>query len=124
MPPRQIPTDVGNETLGAYRRDPHLVLHDEGQLALACRFTLQVLKNQAPGKSVEVRVPPYGAVQVSAGPTHTRGTPPAVIEMTPSAWLALALGELSWEDAVTSGVVDSSGHRANLQQWLPLSQLG
>lgn len=119
-----IPADIGNFVIAAYRHNAGNVLGDEAQLALACRYTLQVLKREAPGKSVEVRVPPYGAVQVIAGPAHTRGTPPSVIEMTPSAWLALALGDMRWEQAVASGVVDSSGYRANLQQWLPLSQLG
>ena len=107
-----------------YRDDPHATLADRDKTALACRFTLQLLAKAAPGRSVEVRVPPYGAVQVIQGPSHTRGTPPAVIEMSPEVWLELATGKMAWSEAVVRGIVDSSGHRANLQEWLPLAQLG
>ena len=104
--------------------NPQSALTDTELTALACRFTLQVLAKAAPGRAVEVRVPPFGAVQVIEGPSHTRGTPPAVIEMSPEVWLALATGQMAWADAVAAGVVDSSGHRANLQDWLPLAGLG
>ncbi|WP_019806646.1 sterol carrier family protein, partial [Saccharomonospora halophila] len=66
----------------------------------------------APGRSVEVRVPPYAAVQCVAGPRHTRGTPPNVVETDPRTWLELATGRLEWTDAVESGRVDVSGARA------------
>lgn len=124
MSPRLIPVERGREAIAAYRRDPEAALGNPDLIALACRFTLQVLAKEAPGRSVEVRVPPFAAVQVIEGPSHSRGTPPAVIEMTPEVWLALATGELSWAEAVSQGVVDSSGNRANLQQWLPLAELG
>jgi hypothetical protein len=107
-----------------YLRDPDSTLSDRERTALVCRFTLQLLSKAAPGRAVEVRVPPFAAVQVIHGPSHTRGTPPAVIEMSPEVWLQLATGQMAWSDAVLHGVVDSSGHRANLQQWLPLAELG
>jgi len=107
-----------------YINDPQGSLADVEKTALACRFTLQLLSQAAPGRSVEVRVPPFGAVQIIQGPSHTRGTPPAVIEMSPEVWLELAVGRMTWSDAVSAGVLDSSGHRANLQEWLPLAQLG
>jgi hypothetical protein len=110
--------------VSAYTSNPETTLANDEQTALACRFTLQLLASAAPGRSVEVRVPPFGAVQVIEGPSHTRGTPPAVIEMAPKVWLALSTGQLTWSDAVKQGIVDSSGHRANLQQWLPLAELG
>jgi len=103
---------------------PDDTLIDAENTALVCRFTLQLLANATPGRAVEVRVPPFGAVQVIQGPSHTRGTPPAVIEMSPDVWLELATGRTTWSDAVSRGIVDSSGHRANLQDWLPLAQLG
>ena len=84
--------------------------------------SLAVLKQRAPGRSVEVRVPPYAAVQVIGGGTHTRGTPRAVIETDADTWLALASGELAWSDAVETGRVRASGERADLSPYLPLTR--
>ncbi|KAE8764620.1 sterol carrier family protein [Georgenia thermotolerans] len=86
----------------------------------AVRFTLEELAVSSPGNSVEVRVPPAGAVQAIAGPRHTRGTPPNVIETDQETWLALATGVLTWEEAVASGRVHASGIRADLSPVLPL----
>ncbi len=86
----------------------------------AVRFTLEELADVAPGHAVEVRVPPDGAVQAVAGPRHTRGTPPNVVETDPETWLALATGRLAWTDAVADGRVDASGERADLSELLPL----
>ena len=91
--------------------------------ALSVRFTLQMLKQSAPGSSVEVRVPPWGAVQAIEGPTHTRGTPPAVVEMSPTVWLQIAMGTQSFDDALAKGLVQASGERSNLSAWLPLVRL-
>jgi uncharacterized protein (TIGR03083 family) len=87
---------------------------------LACRALTEVLAERAPGHSVELRVPPYAAVQCVPGPRHTRGTPPAVIELDPPTWLRLAAGRLRWVDAVASGRVHASGERADLSAHLPL----
>ena len=81
---------------------------------------LAVLQERAPGRAVEVRVPPYAAVQVIGGGTHTRGTPRAVVETDADTWIALATGELSWSDAVDAGRVRASGERADLSAYLPL----
>ncbi|MBL3698955.1 hypothetical protein EV139_1769 [Leucobacter luti] len=88
--------------------------------AMAVRFLLEELAERAPGNSVEVRVPPFGAVQCVPGPRHTRGTPPNVIETDPDTWLALATGELSWDDAVAAARINASGSRATLGGLLPL----
>jgi len=80
-----------------------------------------VLAERAPGRSVEMRVPPYAAAQVIEGARHTRGTPPAVIETDASTWIALATGELSWVDAIASGRITASGERTDLSTYLPLS---
>ena len=82
---------------------------------------LAVLEQRAPGRSVEVRVPPYAAVQVVPGVRHTRGTPPAVVETDPATWLDLATGVLTWADAVDRGLVLASGERADLAPYLPLA---
>ncbi|QAY72876.1 hypothetical protein ET445_05495 [Agromyces protaetiae] len=93
---------------------------DRATLALAVRWTLQRLAELAPGGTVEVRVPPFGAVQCIEGPKHTRGTPPNVIETDASTWLALATGSVSWSDARASGRVHASGQRASLEGLLPI----
>jgi putative sterol carrier protein len=76
------------------------------------KTTLNALTVKAPGRAIEV--------QCGEGPTHTRGTPPNTIEMDAQTWLALASGELSWDQAVASGAVLASGSRADLAQFLPL----
>jgi Bacterial SCP ortholog len=85
------------------------------------KHLLAVLAEQAPGNSVEVRVPPYAAVQCIPGVRHTRGTPPAVVETDAETWIALATGELSWTVAVDSGRVRASGQRTDLAPYLPLA---
>lgn len=84
------------------------------------KASLAALVARAPGRSVEVRVPPFAAVQVVEGSAHRRGTPPAVVETDPATWLALALGSLSWRQAVSTGRVRASGERSDLSGLLPL----
>ncbi|MEU8214580.1 sterol carrier family protein [Micromonospora taraxaci] len=86
----------------------------------AVRSLLAVLAERAPGRSVEVRVPPYGAIQCVPGPRHTRGNPPNVVEMAPDTWLRLATGRSGWAEAVAEGRVQMSGVRADLSAYLPL----
>ena len=88
--------------------------------ATAVRWTLQTLAEREPGHTVEVRVPPFGAVQAVEGPRHTRGTPPNVVETDAETWLALVSGELSWRDAMAASRVTASGTRADLSPYLPL----
>jgi hypothetical protein len=90
-------------------------------VADAVRFTLEELAAAAPGRSVEVRVPPFGAVQCVSGTTHTRGTPPNVVETDAQTWLSVATGALGWEEAWESGRLQVSGHRADLSAHLPLA---
>jgi predicted nucleic acid-binding Zn ribbon protein len=90
-------------------------------LRLLVKDTLALLAQRAPGGSVEVRVPPYGVVQVVGGTAHKRGTPPAVVETSPQTWLELAYGVVSWADAVGAGEVAASGERSDLSAWLPLT---
>jgi hypothetical protein len=93
------------------------------ELAAAVRLSLRALAADAPGRTVEVRVPPFAAVQCVEGPRHTRGTPPNVIETDPRTWLELATGQLDWTTAVADGRVSASGTRADLSHWLPLLRL-
>jgi hypothetical protein len=93
---------------------------DRAQLRDAVRWLLARLRERAPGRSVEVRVPPFGAVQCVEGPRHTRGTPPNVVESDPVTFLLLAVGELRFADAVAAGRVSASGVRADLSSYMPL----
>lgn len=93
-------------------------------LRTAVRHSLLLLAAGAPGRSVEVRVPPVAAVQCVEGPRHTRGTPPNVIETDPLTWFRLATGRLAWDEALESGAVSASGARADLSGYLPVVAAG
>ena len=94
---------------------------DRSVLRAAVKESLAVLAEVAPGRSVEVRVPPFGAVQCIIGTHHSRGTPPNVVETDARTWLALAFGTLSWEDALRDGTLRASGARTGeVAQHLPL----
>ncbi|WP_024356480.1 sterol carrier family protein [Leucobacter chironomi] len=117
MAKRKVSIEDGRAALAAVRAgaDARTVL------ATAVRYLLEELAERAPGNSVEVRVPPFGATQCVAGPRHTRGTPPNVIETDPATWIALATGELDWETALGAARVVASGSRADLHGLLPLA---
>jgi hypothetical protein len=105
-------------------RDGTRPVPGRSDLAAAVRLTARSLAAQAPGASVEVRIPPFVAVQCVSGPRHTRGTPPNVVETDPRTWLLLATGLLRMTDADASGVLHLSGSRAGeIQNWLPLVRL-
>lgn len=87
---------------------------------LVSRTLLAALAELAPGRSVEVRVPPYAAVQCVEGPRHTRGTPANVVEADPVTWTRLACGRVPWDEVVAIGAVRASGERADLTSYLPL----
>ena len=93
---------------------------DRRTLATAVRFALEELAACAPGRAVEVRVPPYGVTQAVAGTVHRRGTPPSVVETDAETWLALATGRLAWAEAVAGGALPASGERCDLSSHLPL----
>ena len=121
MATRRIDTGDGRDALAAVAA---AVAADErparGVHATAVRYLLQLLAEKAPGNSVEVRVPPFGAAQVIQGPRHTRGTPPNVVEMDPRTWIELATGAIRWDEAAAQGRVHASGVRADLSPVLPL----
>jgi hypothetical protein len=98
---------------------------DRAALGTAVRLTARTLAALAPGASVEVRIPPFAAVQCISGPRHTRGTPPNVVEADPRTWLLLATGLLGLAEATATGAVTLSGSRAGeIGHWLPLIVLG
>ena len=119
MPPRRrIPPAQGLQALQAWRADPSAA--PRATVATAVRFTLEELASRAPGRTLEVRVPPYGAVQCVEGPRHTRGTPPNVIETDARTWLDLVTGQADWASTLADGTVRASGLRATLADHLPL----
>ena len=128
MPPRRrIPLTEGRAALAhwaAARASPPEgeadLAVDVPTVATAVRFTLEELAITHPGRSVEVRVPPFGAVQCITGPVHRRGTPPNVVETDAETWLSLATGALAWSHALERGAVRWSGTRADLSDYLPV----
>lgn len=102
--------------------DPHQAPKPSREsLAKAVRLSVRTLGQIAPGNSVEVRVPPFAAVQCVEGPRHTRGTPPNVVEMSPHTWLRVAVG---LETLTGNASVDVSGTRVHeVEKWLPLVTL-
>jgi hypothetical protein len=89
-------------------------------LRLLTKHLLALLVAKAPGGAVEVRVPPYAVAQCVEGTRHTRGTPPAVVEMDATTWISLATGDLPWQDAEGAGRLTASGERSDLSPLLPL----
>jgi hypothetical protein len=105
-------------------RDDSYPVPSRAELAAAVRLTARTLAAEAPGASVEVRIPPFVAVQCIAGPRHTRGTPPNVVEADPRTWLLLATGLLRVPDAAAAGALRLSGSRAGeVAGWLPVVRL-
>ena len=93
---------------------------DGDDLRLLTKHLLALLVTKAPGGAVEVRVPPYAVAQCVAGTRHTRGTPPAVVELDPATWIALAVGDLEWQEAEADARLTASGERSDLSELLPL----
>ena len=101
MGKRQISEEIGLRAL------------DSGDVPMSVRYLLQLIEREFPGGAVELRVPPFGAIQCLEGLDHRRGTPPNVIEMAPEVFLELCLGKLTWESALSKGKVLASGALAN-----------
>lgn len=93
---------------------------DRAVLKQAVKDSLAALVEVAPGHSVEIRIPPFAAVQAIPGARHRRGTPPAVVETDATTWLMLCVGRITWDQARKEGRVHASGERSDLSQWFPL----
>lgn len=118
MVTRRTDPEAGRNALAAWATAPEGA--GRSVLAPAVRYTLESFAEEHPGGAVELRVPPFAAVQAIAGTRHTRGTPPAVVETDAATWLALVTGDLGWEAAVADGRVRASGERSDLGELLPL----
>jgi hypothetical protein len=118
VPRRLVPADPPEVAAALAARTAGTA--SRADLRLLVKHYLALLQERAPGNSVEVRVPPHAAVQVIEGVRHTRGTPPAVVELDAETWIGLATGEVTWADAFGTGRVRASGERADLTAHLPL----
>ncbi|NLG55815.1 MAG: hypothetical protein GX542_09245 [Rhodococcus sp.] len=125
MPPRRAidPAELRAAVVAVtpWLRGETDIAPSRSELAAAVRLSARTLENIAPGASVEVRVPPFVAVQCIEGPRHTRGTPPNIVETDPRTWLQLATGFTQFEDALDAGTVTASGSRSGeIARWLPV----
>ena len=109
-----VATTVTRESVLTAIADSSASPESHDLLAVATRLSLQWFAQQFPGQSVEIRVPPYRAIQILGGTTHRRGTPPAVVEMSAQTWLSLFQGTATWDQACASGFVLASGERSDL----------
>ncbi|MEY4275953.1 MAG: hypothetical protein RIS26_416 [Actinomycetota bacterium] len=120
MPQRRIKPIDGITAVRAVLADSSKRVNSDAEFKTAVRFLLEELSFLRPGKSVEVRVPPLGAVQCIDGLEHRRGTPPNTVELSSGDWFALAVGEASWADLVASGRLVASGTRSDLSEVFPI----
>jgi hypothetical protein len=120
MPQRRIKPVDGIAAVRAVLADSSKRVNSDNEFKTAVRYLLEELSFLRPGRSVEVRVPPLGAVQCIDGLTHRRGTPPNTVELGAAEWFELAVGEVTWGDLVASGKVLASGTRADISDALPI----
>lgn len=109
---RRIDLEEGMVLIRSFASGQELPIAEQRQ---AVRFALEEFATRHPGRSVEIRIPWVGAVQAVAGPVHTRGTPPNVVEMDGHTFLNLAVGEPADPSAISY-----SGTRADLSAYFPL----
>jgi hypothetical protein len=110
----------GLNALSKYLELEHKNQLDKDSLRTLIKYLLEILHKKVPGNSVEVRIPPFAAIQIIEGTTHRRGTPPAVIEISPEIFIQISLGEITWEKALTQGLIQASGQRTDLTEHFPL----
>lgn len=120
MPIRRIKPIDGIAAVRAVLADSAKRVNSDTDFKSAVRYLLEELSFLRPGKSVEVRVPPLGAVQCIEGLTHKRGTPPNTVELASADWFALAVGEVTWESLVSSGRILASGTRSDISEVFPI----
>lgn len=110
----------GLNALSKYLELEHKNQLDKDSLRTLIKYLLEILNKKVPGNSVEVRIPPFAAIQIIEGTTHRRGTPPAVVEISPEIFIQISLGEITWEKALTQGLIQASGQRTDLTEHFPL----
>ena len=91
-------------------------MQKDPEIAIEVKKILELIKSIAPGKSVELRVPPYGAIQCVAGGNHRRGTPPNTVEMSGQTIIQLVQNPALWDQRVNSGEIQASGAASDLSE--------
>ena len=85
---------------------------------------LTIVQEIAPGKSVELRIPNYSAIQCIPGSVHRRGTPSNVVEMSAQTLINLAENPYKWEELCSIGMISASGTHSNLKElFIQISKL-
>lgn len=120
MPIRRIKPIDGIAAVRVILSDSSKRVNSDEDFKTAVRYLLEELSFLRPGRSVEVRVPPLGAVQCIEGLAHKRGTPPNTVELNASDWFALAIGEATWDSLVASGRILASGTRSDISEVFPI----
>ena len=120
MPIRRIKPIDGITAVRVVLEDSSKRVNSDDDFKVAVRYLLEELSFLRPGRSVEVRVPPLGAVQCIEGLAHKRGTPPNTVELNSTDWFALAVGEATWDSLVSSGRILASGTRADISEVFPI----
>ena len=77
---------------------------------------LKLVEELAPGRSVELRIPHFAAIQCVEGGNHRRGTPPNVVEMDAQTLLKLSKSPQSWDQLCSEGSISASGTNSNLSE--------
>jgi len=85
------------------------------QLKSRVREILKIVQQLSPGNSVELRIPPYAAIQCVPGSVHKRGTPPNVVEMSGQTLIKLINNPGNWDELCSKGLISASGTKANLE---------
>ena len=80
------------------------------------KHILKMVQELAPGRSVELRIPPYAAIQCVEGGNHRRGTPPNVVEMAPQTLMTLSENPQKWDELLGEGLISASGTNADLSE--------
>ena len=86
------------------------------EIKIQVKRILKVIEKIAPGKSVELRIPPYAAIQCVEGGNHRRGTPPNVVEMSAQTLLNLSKEPQKWDQLCSEGAISASGTNSNLSE--------
>ena len=97
-------------------------MRDEQTMAQV-KEILAMISKVAPGKSVELRIPPYAAIQCVEGTSHRRGTPPNVVEMDAKALIELTEGSLNWAEGIKSGAIQASGALSDISKVFELVRI-
>jgi hypothetical protein len=91
-------------------------MQKDPQVAAQVKEILNIIKELSPGGLVELRIPPYAAIQCVAGGNHKRGTPPNTVEMSGQVLVKLINDPSSWHTLCAQGEIAASGINSDLSE--------